>query len=134
MSNDATSPLRTEEETSQYPAPASSNISGGGNYDKHVTGNTTTTSSSLSPSTLSYVIAAIVLGSSAGMTLYTRKAGSMLGRMNELTKAATKLEVRRHPPTFGPPTKTEFEKLRNDRQSPNFREEDDNDDEERRRI
>mmetsp|Transcript_7208 Transcript_7208/g.9362 ORF Transcript_7208/g.9362 Transcript_7208/m.9362 type:complete len:89 (-) Transcript_7208:385-651(-) len=71
-------------------------------------GGAPTSSATKDPSTLSFVIAAIVLGSSAGMTLYTRKSGAMLSRMKQVTDN----EMRRNPPKFGPPTKAEWEKLR----------------------
>jgi hypothetical protein len=60
------------------------------------------------PTALQLGIAAIVLGSSAGFTLYTKKAGAMITAMNRVS--ATQLKNR--PPKFGPPTKQEWEKMK----------------------
>lgn len=65
-------------------------------------------SSSASPTGLQLAIAVIVLGSSAGFTLYTRKAGSMLKAMETIKGN----QLRNRPPKVGPPTKNEWEKLR----------------------
>lgn len=66
--------------------------------------NDTTTS----PSALSWAIAILVLGSSAGFTLYTKKTGSMLSRMKHMEK----VRLERHPPKQGPPTQKEYEKMK----------------------
>ena len=50
----------------------------------------------------------VVLASSAGMTLYTKKTGSMIKAMHKVTEN----QLRNHPPKIGPPTKQEWEKLR----------------------
>jgi hypothetical protein len=42
------------------------------------------------------------------MTLYTKKTGAMLSRMNMITEN----QLRRNPKRIGPPTKLEWEKLR----------------------
>jgi hypothetical protein len=66
-------------------------------------------SNDYSPTALQLGIAILVLGSSAGMTLYTKKTGAMLSRMNQITEN----QLRRSPPKrIGPPTKAEWEKLR----------------------
>mmetsp|Transcript_36658 Transcript_36658/g.76316 ORF Transcript_36658/g.76316 Transcript_36658/m.76316 type:complete len:90 (-) Transcript_36658:937-1206(-) len=65
-------------------------------------------SNKMNPSTLSYAMAAIVLGSSAGMTFYSRRSGQMLSRMKQVTEN----QRLRNPPKFGPPTRAEWEKLR----------------------
>jgi hypothetical protein len=61
------------------------------------------------PSGLSYAIAFFVLGASAGMTMYTRRTGQMLSRMEQITEN----QLKRNPPKYGPPTRAEFEKMRN---------------------
>lgn len=63
---------------------------------------------STDPSTFSFILAVLVVGSSAGMTLYTRRAGSMLNQMKQIEKN----QVLRNPPKFGPPTRAEWEKMR----------------------
>ena len=60
------------------------------------------------PTALQLGIAALVLGSSAGFTLYTKKVGSMLKTMNKVTEN----QLRNHPPKYGPPTKLEWDKLK----------------------
>lgn len=54
--------------------------------------------------------AAIILGASAGLTLYTRRTSHML---NQLERASKNAAERRGPPKFGPKTKLEWEKTRN---------------------
>lgn len=61
-----------------------------------------------SPTALQLAIAVIVLGSSAGFTLYTRKASSMLKTMETIQAN----QLRNRPKKLGPPTKAEWEKLR----------------------
>ena len=51
---------------------------------------------------------AVVLGSSAGFTLYTKKANGMLQAMKQVEKN----RLKRNPPKIGPPTKEEWEKMR----------------------
>lgn len=54
------------------------------------------------------MIAALVLGSSAGMTLYTKKTSSMLTSLNRVPNV-----MRQHKPlVYGPATKAEWEKMR----------------------
>lgn len=55
-------------------------------------------------------LAAILLGTSAGLTLYTKKTSSMLQRMERMNKNAVQ---RKGPEKFGPKTKSEWEKMRN---------------------
>jgi hypothetical protein len=60
------------------------------------------------PTALQLGIAALILGTSAGFTLYTRKADSMLRRMEQVTEN----QLRRKRPVFGPPTKEHVEKMK----------------------
>jgi hypothetical protein len=60
--------------------------------------------------TFQYSLAAIILGASAGLTLYTKRTSHML---NQLNRAAKNAQERRGPPQFGPRTKVEWEKMRN---------------------
>lgn len=60
------------------------------------------------PTALQLGIAAVVLATSAGFTLYSRKADAMLRRMEQITEN----QMRRSPPKFGPPTKLQSEKMR----------------------
>jgi hypothetical protein len=71
----------------------------------------TTSSASYTPSSptaLQLGIAVLVLGSSAGFTLYTRKTGAMLRTMENITAN----QLRNRPPQYGPPNKAEWEKLK----------------------
>jgi hypothetical protein len=54
--------------------------------------------------------AAIILGASAGLTLYTKKTSHML---NQLERASKNAVERKGPPKLGPQTKFEWEKTRN---------------------
>jgi hypothetical protein len=65
-------------------------------------------SSGITP--LQYGFAAIILGASAGLTLYTKKTSHML---NQLERASANAAQRKGPPKFGPKTKTEWEMSRN---------------------
>lgn len=49
---------------------------------------------------------AVMLGASAGFTLYTRKTSSMLKQMDKVKK------YRRFPTKYGPMTKAEWEKVK----------------------
>jgi hypothetical protein len=60
------------------------------------------------PTALQLTIAALILGTSAGFTMYTRRAGSMLQAMKQVEKN----QLQRNPPKAGPPTKEQWEKLR----------------------
>jgi hypothetical protein len=60
------------------------------------------------PSSLALPIFLVVLASSAGFTMYTRKAGSMLRSMEQVNQNVLK----NHPPKYGPPSKEQYEKLR----------------------
>ena len=51
-------------------------------------------------------IFAVMLGMSAGLTLYTRKTSSMIAQMNNVRR------FRQYPTKFGPMTKEEWEKIR----------------------
>ncbi|KAL7474601.1 hypothetical protein ACHAW6_000570 [Cyclotella cf. meneghiniana] len=55
-------------------------------------------------------LAAIILGASAGLTLYTKKTSHIL---NQLERASKNAQQRRGHAQFGPKTKTEWEKTRN---------------------
>eukprot|EP00986_Skeletonema_menzelii_P003160 scaffold932_cov139-Skeletonema_menzelii.AAC.19 len=59
---------------------------------------------------LQYTFAAIILGASAGLTLYTKRTSTILHHMERASKNATE---RKGPQKFGPKTKSEWEKLRN---------------------
>jgi uncharacterized OsmC-like protein len=59
---------------------------------------------------LQYALAAIILGTSAGLTLYTKRTSTILTQMERASKNATE---RKGPQKFGPRTKEEWEKLRN---------------------
>jgi hypothetical protein len=50
-----------------------------------------------------------MMGASAGLTLYTKKTGSMLATMKKVQENQL---VRRGPVKFGPPTRAEWEKMR----------------------
>jgi hypothetical protein len=69
---------------------------------------TTTASGEGGPSALSLGIMIVILGTSAGFTLYTKKTGSMLQAMNKVTEN----QLRNRPPKLGPPTRSEWEKMR----------------------
>jgi hypothetical protein len=64
--------------------------------------------SSITP--LQLGLAAIILGASAGLTLYTKKTSHML---NQLERASKNAMERKGPPKLGPQTKSEWEKTRN---------------------
>jgi hypothetical protein len=67
---------------------------------------TTTTASE--PSSWALPLFLVVLASSAGFTMYTKKTGSMLKSMEIVNQNVLK----NHPPKYGPPTKDQYEKLR----------------------
>ena len=60
------------------------------------------------PSALALPLFLVVLASSAGFTMYTKRAGSMLQGMERINQNV----LRNHPPKHGPPTKAQYEKLR----------------------
>ena len=60
------------------------------------------------PTALQLGIAIVILGTSAGFTLYTKRAGAMLRGMEKMQET----QLRKHPPRIGPHTKEEWEKLR----------------------
>jgi hypothetical protein len=60
------------------------------------------------PTALQHGIALLVLGTSAGLTLYTRKADSMLRRMEQVAEN----QLKRQRPVFGPPTREYAEKMK----------------------
>jgi hypothetical protein len=85
--------------------------------------NATTTNSSLEPPTttnpnnkqtqiapLQLAFAAMILGSSAGLALYTKQTSQMLNQWN---RAARNAQERKGPVKFGPRTRDEWEKMRN---------------------
>mmetsp|Transcript_25418 Transcript_25418/g.43396 ORF Transcript_25418/g.43396 Transcript_25418/m.43396 type:complete len:107 (-) Transcript_25418:1760-2080(-) len=55
-------------------------------------------------------LGAMILGASAGLTLYTKKTSHML---NQLERASANATIRKGPQKFGPKTKPEWEKTRN---------------------
>ncbi|KAL3795251.1 hypothetical protein HJC23_008336 [Cyclotella cryptica] len=59
---------------------------------------------------LQWSLAAVILGASAGLTLYTKKTSHMLSQFERASKNA---QQRRGPPQFGPKTRMEWEKTRN---------------------
>mmetsp|Transcript_10780 Transcript_10780/g.23707 ORF Transcript_10780/g.23707 Transcript_10780/m.23707 type:complete len:92 (-) Transcript_10780:238-513(-) len=73
--------------------------------------NTTTKSNkdtTITPLQLS--LAALILGASAGLTLYTKRTSTML---NQLERASKNAQQRKGPERFGPMTRGEWEKMRN---------------------
>mmetsp|Transcript_3650 Transcript_3650/g.5979 ORF Transcript_3650/g.5979 Transcript_3650/m.5979 type:complete len:102 (+) Transcript_3650:498-803(+) len=66
--------------------------------------------SSSSPTALQLALGAIILGTSAGLTFYTKRTGHM---MNQLERASKNATLRRGPRKAGPKTKLEYEKTRN---------------------
>ncbi|CAB9514449.1 expressed unknown protein [Seminavis robusta] len=54
------------------------------------------------------VIFSVCLAASAGFTMYTKRASSMLRTMEKVTER----QKLRNPPRIGPPTKEEWEKMR----------------------
>ena len=50
----------------------------------------------------------IIVGASAGMTLYTKKTSAVLGHMDKLKRSK---EIRK-PPKYGPPTREDWDKMR----------------------
>ena len=58
---------------------------------------------------LQYGFAAIILGASAGLTLYTKKTSHVLNQLER----ASKNKLQRQPPKVGPKTIKEHEKKRN---------------------
>jgi hypothetical protein len=61
------------------------------------------------PTALQMGFAVIILGTSAGLTLYTKKTQSML---NSMEKYSHNQAIRKGPPKFGPMTKAEWEKMK----------------------
>ena len=55
-------------------------------------------------------LAAVILGASAGLTLYTKKTQHVLNQLERASKNATQ---RKGPQKNGPKTKLEYEKTRN---------------------
>ena len=58
---------------------------------------------------LQYGFAAIILGASAGLTLYTKKTSHVLNQLER----ASKNKLQRQPPKIGPKTIEQHEKTRN---------------------
>lgn len=71
-------------------------------------GNSSNNTSGITP--LQFTFAAIILGASAGLTLYTKRTSTILNQMERATKNSIE---RKGPQKFGPRTKNEWEKLRN---------------------
>lgn len=61
------------------------------------------------PTPLQIALGVLMVGASAGLTLYTKKTGHML---KQFEKVAENQAKRKGPPKFGPPTKKEWEKMR----------------------
>mmetsp|Transcript_18759 Transcript_18759/g.40635 ORF Transcript_18759/g.40635 Transcript_18759/m.40635 type:complete len:103 (+) Transcript_18759:163-471(+) len=61
------------------------------------------------PTTLQYLAGILIIGASAGLTLYTKKTKSMLNQMERVSKSQAQ---RKGPPKFGPKTKEQHEKTR----------------------
>ena len=59
---------------------------------------------------LQFTFAAIILGASAGLTLYTKRTSTILNQMERATKNSIE---RKGPQKFGPRTKNDWEKFRN---------------------
>jgi len=57
---------------------------------------------------LQITLGLIIVGASAGMTLYTKKTAAVLGQMERMKRNK---EIR-IPTKYGPPTKEEWDKLR----------------------
>lgn len=55
-------------------------------------------------------LAAVILGASAGLTLYTKRTAHMI---NQFERASKNVAQRRGPPKLGPKTKLEHSKTRN---------------------
>ncbi len=67
-------------------------------------------SSGTGPTPFQIGLGLIIVGASAGLTLYTKKTQAMLNQM----KAVERNKQQRLPkPKFGPPTKNEWERMRN---------------------
>mmetsp|Transcript_5601 Transcript_5601/g.7263 ORF Transcript_5601/g.7263 Transcript_5601/m.7263 type:complete len:99 (-) Transcript_5601:457-753(-) len=60
------------------------------------------------PTLLQLSLGVLIVGASAGLTLYTKRTSSMLSTLNKMNQNA-KI---RNPPKYGPPTKAEWEKLK----------------------
>ena len=70
---------------------------------------TTQTEKSGGITPLQYGCAAIILGASAGLTLYTKKTSHVLNQLER----ASKNKLQRQPPKVGPKTIQQHEKTRN---------------------
>jgi hypothetical protein len=71
-------------------------------------GSSSGSNGSITPMQLFAVV--IILGASAGLTLYTKKTGQMLAQLERASKNAAE---RKGPPKLGPKTYLEWEKTRN---------------------
>ena len=71
--------------------------------------NPSETTESFAATPLQIGMGLMLVGASAGLTLYTKKTASILSHMDKMKKAK---EVRMGPKKFGPPTKIEHDKLR----------------------
>jgi hypothetical protein len=76
--------------------------------DKSSNNNNNNNSGGITP--LQFTFAAIILGASAGLTLYTKRTSTILHQMERASKNATE---RKGPQKFGPKTKSDWDKLRN---------------------
>lgn len=59
---------------------------------------------------LQLALGAVLLGASAGLTLYTKRTGGMIAQLDRASRNAA---VRQGPPKYGPKTKLEWERTRN---------------------
>ena len=70
-------------------------------------------SDDFTPTPIQIVLGIMIVGTSAGLTLYTKKTGQMLRQMDKLNQAtaARKAAIRRKQPA-GPMTKKEYDTIR----------------------
>mmetsp|Transcript_24261 Transcript_24261/g.29102 ORF Transcript_24261/g.29102 Transcript_24261/m.29102 type:complete len:89 (+) Transcript_24261:541-807(+) len=61
-----------------------------------------------SPTALQMTFGVMLVGASAGLTLYTKKTQSMLNHMDKLKQQ----KLIRNPPPYGPVSKKDYEKMK----------------------
>eukprot|EP00591_Stephanopyxis_turris_P002823 CAMPEP_0195524266 /NCGR_PEP_ID=MMETSP0794_2-20130614/23987_1 /TAXON_ID=515487 /ORGANISM="Stephanopyxis turris, Strain CCMP 815" /LENGTH=94 /DNA_ID=CAMNT_0040654443 /DNA_START=128 /DNA_END=412 /DNA_ORIENTATION=- len=61
------------------------------------------------PKAVQYMLAGIMIGAAAGLTLYTKKTGQLIAQIDKSTAAKAARMPKRKP---GPKTKEEYEKTR----------------------
>mmetsp|Transcript_2215 Transcript_2215/g.6452 ORF Transcript_2215/g.6452 Transcript_2215/m.6452 type:complete len:103 (+) Transcript_2215:93-401(+) len=69
----------------------------------------TTTAADDGPTAIQHLAGILIVGASAGLTLYTKKTRTMLNQMERVSKSQAQ---RKGPPKLGPKTKEEHEKTR----------------------